>query len=160
MSPYRYLTALLCICSLSYSQEVKHDEKLRHVLEKTEYKVSAEANGIFSLVIDIPSLKRSQRVMVNSEIFDFQGYRYREIWSIAFQGEALNKPDVYPFLLKDSADKYVGAWKVMRVSKQESAVFFACVPECVKDKDVIIALSVVAAVADQAEKKILSTDEY
>ena len=160
MSHSRYLIALLCICSLAYGQDVKHDEKLRRVLEKTEYKVTAEANGMFSLVIEIPSLKRSQRVYVNSEILDFQGYRYREIWSIALQGEALAKPEVYPFLLKDSADKYIGAWKVMRVSKQDSAVFFACVPEYAKDKDVVIALSVVAATADQAEKKILSTDQY
>lgn len=158
MKVIKYLCVLL-IAAAAFGKEVPHDEKLERALAKG-YKVTKENNGIFSIVVELPNLKRSQRVFVNSEILDVEGYRYREIWAIALQGQETTKPDVYAFLLRDTADKYLGGWKLMSVGKQETAVFFVCVPEKATGREIGIALAVVAATADLAEKKFLGSDEY
>ena len=98
---------------------------------------------------------RSQRIWIDSEILEVDGFRLVQICSVSYRG-ILTKPMMLDLL----SDRYkIGHWSVVKSDKGFPDVWFTAeVPTYISPKDFEICCRLVAEAADLLERKWSDSD--
>lgn len=97
---------------------------------------------------------RSQRIWIDSEILEVDGFCLVQICSVSYRG-ILTKPMMLDLL----SDRYeIGHWSVVKSDKGFDVLFTAEVPTYISPKDFEICCRLVAEAADLLERKWSDSD--
>jgi len=97
---------------------------------------------------------RSQRIWIDSEILEVDGFWLVQICSVSYRG-ILTKPMMLDLL----SDRYkIGHWSVVKSDKGHDVLFTAEVPTYLSPKDFEICCRLVAEAADLLERKWSDSD--
>lgn len=136
------------------------DERVARALESEQFEYEINDNGNYRVVVKFSEDNRTQLTIIGSKTQTWRGVHWRKVWSKAFQvkGQISHKQALD--LLADGDGRVFGGWCIEQSDGQTRVYYQTSVPADASPAELHHAISLVAGVADDMEKKVLKTDAY
>jgi len=136
------------------------DPRVRRALEQLECPYEVDADGDFKITVKLAE-NRTQLVLINSNTESFAGMEIREVYSLGYIGDGDPDEHLLKLLLLENGTVKFGAWRLIESKNGTVGVVFAAhIAASIDAKVLDSIIDVVAAKADEFEKRVSGTDEY
>jgi hypothetical protein len=154
------IAALTAPSRAQLKEEPGPDPRLKKILDACEIKYVVLPGGNCHVTFNL-GMGRSQLVWIASKTETYRGIELRDIQSIAYKSKEPLPAELANALLRDNAQRKIGAWEVQRAKEYYHAVFRIKVDAVESDvKTMRDMLELVAFLADQMEKELTGKDEF
>ncbi len=135
------------------------DGELAACLQEAKLVWEPDADGDCRLLLEYES-GRSQQVFVTSRTEELDGWKLREIWSVAGMGATLQEPVNMELLLRTNPDQLLGAWGYRQIGEQTAAVFVLKAPAACDPQQLRRLIALVGRSADEMEQSLGEGDQF
>lgn len=136
------------------------DPRVRRALEQLECPYDVDADGDFKITVRLTE-DRTQLVLINSNTESFAGMEIREVYSFGYIEDREPDAQLLKWLLLENGAVKFGAWRLIESKNGQVGVAFAAHIAASTDAKMLDSIiDVVAAKADDFEKKTSGADDY
>lgn len=147
------------VASAQVGGKSKADARLRRALNDANLKFTETAEGDFKLLFTLKD-DRTHLVFAESKTQTMGIIEVREVWAIGWKGGSEPKAEVANRLLRNNAQKKVGAWELHQQKDGFYAIFNVKVSADADGEALKSIVYGVAETADEMEKELLQSDDF
>lgn len=156
------LISITSFGQIGESSSNNYDKYIKTKLDELKITYEITSKGNFKIISKVGNSNRTQALVINSNLYTYNGINVREIWSMSLKMKSLSElssRNSFMLLNKNATYKF-GSWQLDNSDNEYFLCFAVRVTERIDGEALKSILEVIAKTADEMENTLTNKDDF